>query len=99
MTATQTAKENIAALRAVKERLRLGGGADRVNKQHTDGKLTARERLQYLLDRETFQEVGLLAQHRAALFGMAGKSLPADGVVTGSGKINGRSVHVASQDF
>lgn len=99
MTATQTAKENIAALRAVKERLRLGGGADRVNKQHTDGKLTARERLHHLLDRDTFQEVGLLAQHHAAFFGMAGKSLPADGVVTGNGKINGRTVHIASQDF
>lgn len=99
MTATQTEKENIAALREVKERLRLGGGAERANKQHTDGKLTARERLKYLLDHDTFQEVGLFAQHRATLFGMAGKPLPADGVVTGNGKIDGRTVHIASQDF
>jgi len=52
-----------------------------------------------MLDRDSFQEIGLFAQHRATLFGMADKPLPADGVVTGSGTIDGRTVHVASQDF
>ena len=96
---TRTSKENIAALQKAKEELLQGGGAERVAKQHNEGKLTARERLEFLLDRDTFQETGLFAQHRATLFGMADKPLPADGVVTGSGKVGGRTVHVASQDF
>src|ERR1035437_11102726 len=77
----------------------LGGGPERSAKQHAEGKLTARERLTSLLDKDSFQEMGLFAQHRATLFGMADKPLPADGVVTGSGTIEGRTVHVASQDF
>jgi methylmalonyl-CoA carboxyltransferase large subunit len=97
--AIRNSKENIAALEQAKEELRLGGGAERVAKQHNEGKLTARERLEFLLDRNTFQETGMFARHRATLFGMADKPLPADGVVTGSGKIGGRTVHVASQDF
>jgi methylmalonyl-CoA carboxyltransferase large subunit len=99
MTATRTRKDDLAALHQAKQKLLLGGGADRAAKQHKDGKLTARERLELLLDRDTFQEVGLFAQHRATYFGMAGKALPADGVVTGSGKVGARTVHVASQDF
>jgi methylmalonyl-CoA carboxyltransferase large subunit len=99
MTATRTQKDNIAALQKARERVRAGGGAERFAKQHKDGKLTARERLALLLDHETFQEAGLFAQHHAKLFGMAEKPLPADGVVTGSGKVGGRIVHVASQDF
>jgi len=86
-------------LHEVKESLRLGGGTERTAKQHKDGKLTARERLALLLDRDSFQEMGLFARHRATLFGMADKPLPADGVVTGSGKVGGRTVYVASQDF
>jgi methylmalonyl-CoA carboxyltransferase large subunit len=99
MIATQTETDGIAALNDAKDRLRLGGGAERIAKQHKDGKLTARERLELLLDRETFQEFGLFAQHHATLFGMSGKPLPADGVVTGSGKVAARTVYVASQDF
>ena len=99
MTATGTSKSGIATLQKTKERLQLGGGAERAQKQHSDGKLTARERLSLLLDKESFQETGLFARHRATLFGMADKSLPADGVVTGSGKVGGRTVHAASQDF
>src|ERR1035438_6342215 len=95
----RTSKENIAALQQAKERLRQGGGAERTAKQHAEGKLTARERLKILLDKDSFQEMGLFAQHRATLFRSADKSLPADGVVTGSGTIEGRTVHVASQDF
>jgi len=99
MPVTELAKEKIAALEQAKDQLRQGGGAERANKQHLEGKLTARERLKYLLDRDSLQELGMFAQHRATYFGMAGKPLPADGVVTGSGRIGGRTVHVASQDF
>jgi methylmalonyl-CoA carboxyltransferase large subunit len=99
MTATRTLKDGIATLHKTKERLQLGGGADRTAKQHSDGKLSARERLTLLLDKDTFQETGLFAQHHATRFGMADKTLPADGVVTGSGKVGGRTVHTASQDF
>ncbi len=94
-----TMNEKIADLNRTKDRLRLGGGQDRIQKQHSSGKLSARERLELLLDRKSFQEIGLFAQHRATLFGMAGKELPADGVVTGAGLVAGRLVHVASQDF
>ncbi len=94
-----TIKEKIAELNRTKERLRLGGGADRITKQHGSGKLTARERLELLVDRHSFQEFGLFAQHRATYFGMAGKELPADGVITGSASVGGRLLHIASQDF
>ncbi len=99
MPATRTQKDNIAALEKARERVRAGGGPERAAKQHADGKLTARERVAMLLDRDTFQETGLFAQHHGTLFGMADKPMPADGVVTGSGKVGGRTVHVASQDF
>jgi methylmalonyl-CoA carboxyltransferase large subunit len=79
--------------------LHLGGGQDRIDKQHKSGKMTARERLDNLVDPESFQEFSLFAKHRAVLFGMADKDLPADGVVTGCAKVDGRLVHVASQDF
>jgi methylmalonyl-CoA carboxyltransferase large subunit len=96
---TKALKSGIAALQEAKERIRAGGGPDRAAKQHAEGKLTARERLAALLDRDSMQETGLFSQHRATLFGMADKPLPADGVVTGSGKVGGRTVHFASQDF
>ncbi len=99
MTATKTQKDNIAALEKARERVRAGGGPERTAKQHHDGKLTARERVAMLMDRDSFQETGGFARHRAVLFGMAEQQLPADGVVTGSGRIGGRAVHIASQDF
>ncbi|MFN7993350.1 MAG: acyl-CoA carboxylase subunit beta [Bryobacteraceae bacterium] len=92
-------KERIRALERAKERLQLGGGNDRIEKQHSAGKLSARERLALLLDRKSFREAGLFAKHNCRYFGMDGKELPADGVVTGRGRIGGRVVHVASQDF
>jgi methylmalonyl-CoA carboxyltransferase large subunit len=95
----RASQNSIAALQEAKERIRAGGGPDRTAKQHAEGKLTARERLAALLDRDSMQETGLFCQHRALLFGMADKPLPADGVVTGSGKVGGRTVHFASQDF
>ena len=93
------AKERIRELSRVKERLQLGGGADRIEKQHSSGKLSARERLTLLLDRRTFREAGMFAKHNGRFFGMEGKDLPADGVITGRGRVAGRLVHVASQDF
>ncbi len=92
-------KERIRELEVAKERLQLGGGADRIEKQHTSGKLSARERLTLLLDRKSFREAGLFARHNGHFFGMEGKELPADGVITGRGRVAGRLVHVASQDF
>jgi methylmalonyl-CoA carboxyltransferase large subunit len=92
-------EEKIQQLRDKKEQLRLGGGAERVEKQHQSGKLTARERVDRLVDPDTFQEFGLFAKHRATEFGMAGKDFPADGVVTGAGAVDGRLIHLASQDF
>ncbi len=86
-------------LRRRRAELHLGGGADRIQKQHDAGKLTARERIEYLVDPDSFMEIGGFAQHRATLFGMAGKVLPADGAVTGTALVDGRPVHLASQDF
>jgi len=94
-----TVKEKIAELREKRKKEYLGGGKDRIEKQHAQGKLTARERLDSLLDPDSFQEMYLFAQHRCTFFDMAGKPLAADGVVTGSGTVDGRLVHVASQDF
>jgi methylmalonyl-CoA carboxyltransferase large subunit len=95
----KTMAEKVADLSARRARMELGGGASRIEKQHASGKLTARERIARLTDPNSFQEIGLFAQHRATLFGMAGKEMPADGVVTGCANVNGRQVHLASQDF
>ena len=77
----------------------LGGGEKRQEKQRAQGKLTARERVAALLDPDTFQESGMFARHQSTYFGLDTADLPADGVVTGSGAVLGRPVHVASQDF
>jgi propionyl-CoA carboxylase beta chain len=76
-----------------------GGGAGRVAQQHQKGKLTARERLDLLLDAGTFVELDRFVVHRATDFGLAEQQIPGDGVVTGSGRIDGRLVYVFSQDF
>ena len=89
----------IADLRLRRAELELGGGEDRLEKQHKGGKLTARERVEALVDPDSFEESGMFAEHRATLFGMAGKDFPADGVVTGAASVDGRLVHLASQDF
>jgi methylmalonyl-CoA carboxyltransferase large subunit len=91
--------ELVADLRTRSERLKQGGGPDRLAKQREQGKLTARDRVEALVDGDSFEEFGLFAQHRQTLFGMAGKEVPADGVVTGAASVNGRLVHLASQDF
>ena len=69
-----------------------GGGQTRIDKEHAKGKLTARERLDLLFDRDTFFEVGLFARHRCQDFGLKGRVLPSDGVVTGYGFVNDREV-------
>ncbi|MEO5375656.1 MAG: acyl-CoA carboxylase subunit beta [Alphaproteobacteria bacterium] len=95
----QTIDEKIAELRARNAKLKLGGGQDAIDKQHANGKLTARERVAKLVDDGSFQEIGLFATHRSTYFGMAEKELAADGVVTGFATVDGRGVHLASQDF
>ena len=91
--------EKNSELGAKRAKLELGGGKERIDKQHSSGKLTARERVTKLVDRGSFEEIGLFARHRATFFGMADKELPADGVVTGCATVDGRLVHLASQDF
>ena len=78
---------------------RLGGGQKRIDAQHAKGKLTARERIEVLLDEGTFEEWDMFVEHRCTDFGMADQKIPGDGVVTGYGMINGRLVFVFSQDF
>lgn len=77
----------------------LGGGSKRVEQQHAKGKLTARERIQLLLDEDSFEELGKFVTHRAKDFGLDKEHYLGDGVVTGYGKVNGRLVYVFSQDF
>ena len=93
------AESKIAALRRKKARLYLGGGEARIAKQHAAGKRTARERLAQFYDPDTFHETHLFMKHRCTAFGMAGKELPGEGVVTGYGLVAGRPVYAASQDF
>src|SRR5690349_4111495 len=76
-----------------------GGGAERRERQHREGKLAARERIELLLDEGTFEELDKLVQHRCRDFGMEGQIIPGDGLVTGYGRINGRSAYVFAQDF
>src|ERR1035441_563469 len=97
--ASTTMAERISELSDKREKLKQGGGKQRLQKQHDLGKLSARERIEKLVDRESFQEIGLFAKHRATYFGMADKELPADGVVTGCATVDGRLIHLASQDF
>lgn len=78
---------------------RLGGGQKRIDAQHSKGKLTARERIEVLLDEGSFEEYDMYVTHRAVDFGMASQKIAGDGVVTGWGTINGRQVYVFSQDF
>lgn len=90
-------KRNI--LEEKKNKALLGGGQDRIDSQHKKGKLTARERLHFLLDEGSFEEIGMLVTHRAKDFGLDKQKFLGDGVVTGYGTINGRLVYVFSQDF
>jgi propionyl-CoA carboxylase beta chain len=92
-------QEILDQLDAKRAAARLGGGERRIKAQHDRGKLTARERIELLLDPDSFEETDLFVEHRCTEFGMAEQSVPGDGVVTGQGTINGRLVFVFSQDF
>jgi acetyl-CoA carboxylase carboxyltransferase component len=92
-------KDKLEELRQMRAKAKMGGGPERVADQHARGKLTARERVDALLDRDSFQELGRLATHNISDFGMANKKFPGDGVITGFGKIDGRRVAVYAQDF
>jgi methylmalonyl-CoA decarboxylase alpha subunit len=92
-------KEKIEQLLETKKNIELGGGEKRIEKQHGEGKLTARERINLLLDEGSFIEIDAFVKHRCTNFGMEKTEAPADGVVTGYGTIDGRLVFVYAQDF
>ena len=94
-----TVAERIEELRIKQEQIRQGGGAKRIEKQHAGGKLTARERIERLLDADSFIEVDQFVRHRCVNFGMEKVETPGEGVVTGYGTVDGRLVFVFAQDF
>src|SRR4051812_45203762 len=76
-----------------------GGGEKRIESQHKKGKLTARERIHFLVDEGSFEEIGMLVTHRSTDFGLDNENYPGDGVITGYGRIDNRLVYVFAQDF
>ncbi len=98
-TREPTVKDKVQKLRQLREQAKLGGGKERIEEQHKRGKLTARERIEKLLDPNTFVELDPFVVHICTDFGMDEKKIPGDGVVTGYGTIEGRLVYVFSQDF
>src|ERR1039458_4876553 len=86
-------------LRRRREAAEQGGGPERRARQHREGKLSARERIELLLDENSFEELDKLVTHRARDFGMDAQSVPGDGFVTGYGRVEGRLVYVFAQDF
>jgi propionyl-CoA carboxylase beta chain len=95
----ESKSESLKKLHEMKEKTMLGGGEKRVKDQHNKGKLLARERLFLLLDPGSFEEIDAFVEHRSFDFGMDKQRIPGDGVITGSGRIDGRLVFVFSQDF
>jgi len=92
-------KENVDKIRALSHQAELGGGEERLKRQREGGRLTARERIEHLLDQDSFVELDKFKTHRCDDFGMAARKIPGDGVVTGYGTIDGRQVCIFSQDF
>jgi len=92
-------KQMLARLERRRARARLGGGEQRISAQHAKGKLTARERIELLLDHGSFEEFDMFVEHRCADFGMEKTKIPGDGVVTGWGTVNGRTIFVFAKDF
>ena len=92
-------EDKLDKLQLKRDQALQGGGIARIESQHRKGKLTARERLHFLLDENSFEEIGMLVTHRSTDFGMEKEIYPGDGVVTGFGTINGRLIYVFSQDF
>ena len=94
-----TTEEKIKGLRELNDQAKLGGGRKRIEDQDAKGKLTARERIDLLLDPGSFNELDRFVVHQCNEFGVGDKKIPGDGVVTGYGTIDGRLVYVFSQDF
>ncbi len=94
-----TLKEIYEELEEKNKKAEEGGGKDKAEKQHKAGKLTARERIEKLLDRGSFVEIGKFVTHRCTDFGMEKQKFLGDGIVTGYGRIDGRLVYVYAQDF
>ena len=92
-------EDKIKELKEREAKLKEMGGEVAVKKQHDRGKLTARERISLLFDPGTFRETDIFMKHRGTLFGLDKLEIPADGVITGYGKVNGRAVCAFSQDF
>ncbi len=92
-------EKELAILQHKKDLAKLGGGQRRIDAQHKKGKLSARERIHFLLDPDTFEEIGALVTHRSVDFGLENEQYFGDGVITGYGTVNGRLVYVFSQDF
>src|SRR3982074_2638849 len=92
-------KEILDILEERRAGARLGGGEKRIEAQHTRGKLTARERIELLMDKGSFEEFDMFVEHRSAEFGMEKSKIPGDGVVTGWGTVNGRTVFAFAKDF
>src|SRR6202049_1797820 len=92
-------KENLDQMRELSRQAELGGGQERLKRQRESGRMTARERVEFLLDRGSFVELDKFKTHRCTDFEMAERKVPGDGVVTGCGTIDGRQVGVFSQDF
>lgn len=99
MVSDASVDPRIQELRQRKAEAYLGGGEEKVARQHARGRMTARERLQLLLDKGTFREVDVFVTHNTTEFGLDAQKIPGDGVITGYGTINGRLVYVYSQDF
>ena len=95
----QTIQEKLAELRRRNQAAEAGGGAKRTERQHKEGKRSARERVELLLDEGTFEEFDKLVTHRCTDFDMESQQVPGDGVVSGYGRIDGRTVFVFAQDF
>lgn len=91
--------DKIKELERRNQEAELGGGSRRIEQQHSRGKMTARERIHYLLDKDSFEEIDKFVVHRCHDFGMEKKKIPGDGVVTGYGTVEGRLVFIFSQDF
>ena len=94
-----TVFDRIERLRELNRAAELGGGADRLERQRAEGKLTARERIAILLDKDSFEEIDKFVQHRSRDFGIENQQYPGDGVVGGYGRIDGRLVYVFAQDL
>ncbi len=92
-------EERLKKLNEMRQKARLGGGEEKIEAQHQKGKLAARERLELLLDKDSFEEFDMFVTHRSHDFGLAEKRIFGDGVVTGCGTIDGRKIFVFSQDF